>query len=421
MQNYFAKITSIYTRWTENRYSTSVHFAVFGLFALLAFTTVFNSVSELLVQSESSQVAIVSQAVQKMKIPPPERSTAGPRSGTEIIVGFESSAGESKRNEIAQTMLLTKRGEIPALGAQIFTVSEDDTPQEVIDRLTHEHKKNVRFAEVNSILAPEYVPNDPLWSTQWHIPKVGVDTAWDTTKGAEVTVAVLDTGVDCTHPDLAQNCLSGFNIPSNNTESSDLYGHGTKVAGVIVAVADNALGVAGASPLTRVLPVRVTNDAQGLASYSDIASGIVYAADKGAKVVNVSYAAYGSAAVTSAAEYLKGKGGVLTMSSGNAGTISTVKNDPNIIVVGATDMGDVRASWSSYGTPIDVVAPGLAISTTAVGGGFISMSGTSFSAPLTAAVASLVWSKVPSLSNAQLSNVLLGTALDKGVSGYDEQ
>ena len=181
------------------------------------------------------------------------------------------------------------------------------------------------------------------------------------------------------------------------------------------------LGVAGVAYGAKILPIRITNDLQGYANYADIASGIVYAADHGAKIANVSYAAYDSQTVTAAASYLASKGGMLTIAAGNAGTISTTKNDPNSIVVSATDMGDIRTSWSSYGTPVDVSAPGLAISTTAKGGGFISMSGTSFSAPLTAGVAALVWSRVPTLTNVQVVNAILGTSVDLGQSGYDQE
>jgi subtilisin family serine protease len=410
-----------YKKWEENSISTAVHLALFGLFATFAFSVVFNQVAELAIINEGAQVAIVTMSSRATRSLLPEHSRAESREVSEIIVVFSQSVGETKRSEIAKAQLLTKRGEIPKLNAVIFAIDENDTALEAANRIGYMHKNEVLFAEPNAIVPPEYLTNDPLLSGQWHIPKIGADTVWDSTHGENIVVGVLDTGVDCIHPDLAQNCVPGFNTASNNTNSSDLYGHGTKVAGVISAIGDNTLGVAGTAYGAKIMPIRVTNDAQGLASYSDIANGILYAADHNVRIANVSYGAYDSQTIASAAQYLASKGGILTMSAGNAGTVSSVKNDPNIIVVSATDMGDVRASWSSYGSPVDVAAPGLAISTTASGGGFISMSGTSFSSPMTAAVAALVWSKVPNLSNAQLTQVLLGTALDKGAAGYDQE
>ncbi len=410
-----------YKAWTENPHSSPFHLAVFGVVAILTFTSVFQRVADLVIMQEEANMAVALLATRPPAAAPGERSRADQVEPTEVIVGYAPGIGESKRSEVAQALQLTKQGEIKALNAVIYTTGESDTPREVADRVRHLHQADVLFVEPNVLLTPEQLPNDPLFNTEWHLPKVGIDTGWDVTVGSSTTVAVLDTGVDCTHPDLVDNCRPGFNIPSNNTNTADIYGHGTKVAGVIAAIADNGLGVAGAAHQASIMPIRITNDSQGMASYSDIANGILYAADHGVKIANVSYAAYDSQTIASAAAYLVARGGILTMAAGNAGTVSTVKNDPNFIVVSATDSSDARTPWSTYGSPVDTAAPGSAISTTAPGGGFISMSGTSFAAPLTAAVAALVWSAVPTLSNVEVQNVLLGTAVDKGSAGYDQE
>jgi subtilisin family serine protease len=410
-----------YRLWMQNPHSSPIHLALFGLFSALAFMVVFGQVSEYLLMQEEANVAVVLLAKQPATRNLPEHSKASPIDPTEIIVGYKASIGESKRSEVANALLLTKQGEIKALNAVVYTASSDDTAREAADRLRHLHSADVVFVEPNVWLAPELTPDDPLYSTQWHTPLLGIDTAWDTVQGVGKTVAIVDTGVDCAHEELAASCLGGYNIPSQNTNAGDVYGHGTKVAGVVAAATNNAVGVAGAAYGAKILPVRITNDSQGMASYSDIANGILYAADHGASVINVSYAAYDSQTVASAAAYAVGKGAVLVVAAGNDGVKSTTKNDVNMVVVAATDTADRRATWSNFGAPIDVAAPGTAISTTAPGGGFISMSGTSFAAPLIAAVTALVWSHTPALTVDEITRVILGTAQDIGTKGYDEE
>ncbi len=409
-----------YQKWMQNPHSSPIHFAIFGLVAALAFSIVFDEVSDLIVLEEQANVAVALMAETRGRSDELPQSRAEVIESTEVIIGFTAGVADAKRSEVAKALLLTKQGEIKAVNAVVYSVGADDTVREVADRVRHMHGADVAFVEPNNWLAPELTPDDPLYTTEWHIPKIGVNTAWDTTSGAGKTVAIVDSGVDCAHEELAASCVSGFNIPSNNTNTSDTFGHGTKVAGVVSALANNSLGVAGAAYGAKILPVRITNDSQGLASYSDIANGIIYAADNGADVINVSYAAYDSQTIAAAAAYAVSKGKILVMAAGNAGTKSTTKNDQNIIVVAATDANDARTSWSNYGSPIDVAAPGTAISTTAPGGGFISMSGTSFASPLTAAVAALIWSRNAALTADEVTRVLLGTVNDRGQTGYDE-
>jgi subtilisin family serine protease len=318
-------------------------------------------------------------------------------------------------------MLANKVKDVPGMNASVYRISDDDSPREVADRVKALHKGDVLFAEPNALVAPGYTPNDALLGNSWHIPKIGAPAAWESAQGAGVTIAILDTGVDCAHADLSVSCLPGRNVVSGNADVTDTYGHGTKVAGTAAAIGDNTVGVAGVGFKARILPVKITNDPQGLATYADIASGIIYAADQGAKVANVSYAAYDSAAVTSAAAYLASKGGILTMSAGNAGTQSSTKNDANIIVVSATDMNDARTSWSSYGMPVDVSAPGLGIPTTLANGEYIAMSGTSFSAPIVAGAAAVLISLGTTTPSGDIVRLLLGAARDLGVGGYDQE
>ena len=181
-------------------------------------------------------------------------------------------------------------------------------------------------------------------------------------------VAVLDSGVDPNHPDLQGQLVPGWNLYDNNSNTSDVYGHGTKVAGVIAAASNNAIGVTSLAWNTRIMPVRISLP-NGSAYTSTIASGLTWAADHGARVANISYSISGQATVISAAQYLPGKGWLVCSSAGNDGSNLPTSSTDAIITVSATDSGDNIASWSSYGDVIDVAAPGDGIWTTLNGGG----------------------------------------------------
>lgn len=132
-------------------------------------------------------------------------------------------------------------------------------------------------------------------------------------------MAILDTGVDPYHPDLASKLLAGWNSASSNTDTTDINGHGTKVAGAAAAITDNSIGVAGVAGAARILPVRVTNSSDGSASTSAIANGLTWAANHGAHVANISYGVTGTSTVTSAAKYFMDKSGLTVVSAGNSG------------------------------------------------------------------------------------------------------
>ncbi len=282
---------------------------------------------------------------------------------------------------------------------------------------------NIEYAEVDRLVKINITTaNDTYYSSEWHLQTIGAPMAWDTAKGNGVTVAVLDTGVDGTHPDLQGKLVPGWNVVDNNSTTTDVYGHGTMVAGVIGAVSNNGSGVTSVAWNTMIMPVRVTDDAtSGSAYLSSIAAGIIYAADHGAQIANASYAPlYSSPTIQSAASYLKSKGGLLVVAGGNSGTLDASPNSPTMIPVSATDSSDTLAGWSSYGPYVDVSAPGAGIWTTTKGGGYAAVSGTSFSSPMTAAVLALEKSANPALTNTQLQSILESTTVDLGTPGYDE-
>lgn len=279
-----------------------------------------------------------------------------------------------------------------------------------------------KYAELDRAVPVALSVNDPYFGSAWHIPKIGAPSAWDATQGAGITIAILDSGVDAAHPDLLGNLVPGYNSYDNNTNIADICGHGTKVAGAAAATTNNALGVAGVAGQAKIMPVRIAFLSGGscYAYFSTMASGLTWAADHGARVANISYASVPSSmAVQSAANYLRSKGGLLFVSAGNYNRDEGFTPTDSMIAVSATTSTDMRASFSSYGAFVALAAPGSGIYTTVSGGGYGGVNGTSFSSPITAAVAALVMAANPSLNPDQVQNILFSTAVDLGTAGRD--
>jgi thermitase len=273
------------------------------------------------------------------------------------------------------------------------------------------------FLEEDLRVPPMAVPNDYYYGFQWHLRKIGAPAAWDISKGSEkVIIAVLDSGVDPGHPDLAGKLLQGYNFYDNNYDTNDVTGHGTAVAGVAAAVTDNGLGVAGVGWRCSILPVRVT-DRSGYVSYSTLSKGLIYAADRGARVAVIAFRIYGGQSVSSAAKYFMDKGGLVFAAGGNTGSYVGDPDNPYIISVSGTTSSD--SAWGSYGPYIDLSAPCSGIYTTIRGGGYGSMGGTSLSAAIAGGVAALIFSLNPSLGPGKVEEILESTAVDLGAPGYD--
>ncbi|MHB8651863.1 MAG: S8 family serine peptidase [Minisyncoccota bacterium] len=281
----------------------------------------------------------------------------------------------------------------------------------------------VTFAERDAIALPEWgttPPNDPNYRNEWHIKKIGDDQAQAITTGKGVSVAICDSGVDATHPDLSPNLTPGWNTVDDNTNTAPIYVHGTEVAGVVGAVANNGIGVAGVASGVTIVPVRVTDMANGSAYSSDIAACFTWAADHGIRVANASFGYIGGySSVRTAAKYMFNKNGVVVIAEGNTGANSGLPDVPEILAVSATDPNDTRTGWSTYGSDVDLSAPGAGIWSTTVGGGYDAVSGTSFSSPIVAGVAALMIAKNPSLTSSQIYSILKSTSVDLGTAGYD--
>jgi subtilisin family serine protease len=344
--------------------------------------------------------------------------TAGPigYAPDRVLLKMNAQVSEPEAKSLIAAQGAVETQTIPHIGVRVLTVPPSRLGR-VLTALSH--NPNVEFAEPDIILEPDFTPNDPYFSSQWHLAKIDAPAAWDTTLGsASVIVAILDTGVDGMHPDLRAKLVPGWNTYDNNSNTADVYGHGTEVAGTAAASGNNGVGMASVALNCSIMPVRIS-DTSGMGYASTIASGLTWAADHGARVANISYEVTGISTVSSAAQYFQSKRGVVTVSAGNEGTVLTTPDDPNLLTVSATDSNDALASWSNTGTPIDLAAPGVDILTTTMGGGYGSVSGTSFSAPTTAGVAALVISANPSLSGTQVQQVLKQSADDLGVAGWD--
>lgn len=274
--------------------------------------------------------------------------------------------------------------------------------------------------------------NDPLRPQQWSLSALGGETFHARVSTAGVTVAVVDTGVDGSHPDLRGVLVPGaqFLEPAaggtRGTGAVDLDGHGTHVAGIIAAVAHNRLGIAGLAPGTRIMPIRVL-DANGEGWSSDIARGIIHAANRGAKVINLSLGGTRDAAVDKAVQYATAKGAVVVAAAGNERAQGNPVTYPaayaNVIGVAATTSARRAAPYSSTGSYVDIAAPGDRIVSTyprtRAGSGYVRMSGTSMAAPaVSAAVAGLKAAR-PTLTTSQVQALLSRTAADLGTRGRD--
>ena len=297
-----------------------------------------------------------------------------------------------------------------------------DLPPNVSEKAVQallQHHPKLKFAELDKRVSAAFVPNDPYLGSQWFSTKINASTAWDTTRGSGVTIAILDTGVSATHPDLAASLVPGWNVFNNNSDTSDVHGHGTAVAGSAAATSNNSAGVAGVAGAAKIMPIRIA-DANAYAYWSTVAQGLTWAADHGARVANISYVGVaGSAAVQSAAQYMKNKGGLVVVCAGNNGIDENQPFSTTMIPVSATDPNDLKTSWSSYGAFVAVSAPGSGIWTTSLGGGYQQWQGTSIASPITAGVVALMMSANPALSASQVESLLYSSSVDLGTAGRD--
>jgi thermitase len=335
-----------------------------------------------------------------------------------ILIKPKASVAETTLKSLWSSYSINEHHRLPQQGVRVMAVApgQRDAVLQLLRR-----NANIEYAEPDYIATPCLTPNDPYYSQQWHLPNIQAPGAWNVTTGTtNVILAVVDSGVDLAHPDLAGRLLPGTNLVTNTTDPSDDNGHGTAVTGTAAATGNNGIGVAGVNWNCLILPVKVA-DATGSATYSAVAQGINYAADHGARVINISLGGPSSSStLQSAIDYAWSKGVVIVAAAGNNGNSQPSYPGAcnHVVAVSALQSNDTLASWSSYGSFISLSAPGVGIWTCNTNESYASWSGTSFSSPIVAGVASLVASINPALSNTQIVSVLESTARHLGSSGY---
>ncbi len=287
-----------------------------------------------------------------------------------------------------------------------------------------------------------FTPNDPLFGQQWHLAIVNATHAWYLTRGSSsVMIAVLDTGADLTHPDLAGKLHTdlAWNYIDSTNNAQDDNGHGTHVSGLAAAALNNGVGVAGLGGDATIIPLKVMNSA-GQGDFYTLDQAIRDAADKGAKVISMSLGSPASANLhcnddnpdlQAAVDYAYNKGVLLVAAAGNDASSGLVApaDCAHVLGVASTDGNDSSSYFSNYGSYVSVAAPGGANA----GSGILSTcdasidhaqycykEGTSMATPLVAGLAALVYARYPSYTPGQVASAILDNSVDLGPAGWDE-
>lgn len=340
--------------------------------------------------------------------------TAG---AAELVVGFKDGVSNAEQRASLPTGVARSSAPIPEIDARTITIPDSQVAQ-VTAQLRA--SGDVLYIQQDRPVRAAWTPNDPLFGSQWALTAIDADSAWDVTTGAgSPLVAVVDTGVDYTQQDLTGRVDLGYDFVDSDSDPMDEEGHGTHVSGIVAASANNGIGIAGVAPGARILAVRVL-DENGSGWASDVALGIIYAADHGAKVINLSLGSdSGSNAEHDAIKYAIEHGAIVTCAAGNDGhgTLSYPGHFPECVAVGATDTDNSRATFSNWGTNLDVVAPGVGILSSVPGNTYESWNGTSMATPVVSGVAALLAGE--GLGPEQIEAAIEDSATDLGSAGYD--
>lgn len=368
----------------------------------------------------------------------------------ELIVKFKQGLPQEDIQALIAKTGATVKTYIEALNYYVLSLPPDLSVNDALR--WYRQQGVVDRVEPNYLIPLKTVPNDPDFSRQWALHNTGqtggtddadIDAAesWDIEQGnGEVVIAIIDTGVDYTHEDLAANIWQNSGeIPGNGIDDDgngyiddtvgwdfvdgsggaegedfvtpdndpmDRHGHGTHVAGIAGAVANNDIGIAGVAWNCKIMPVRAgykTSAGGGVLESDDAAQAIIYAAENGARVINLSWGDYQkSNLIEDAMNYATNKGALVCAAAGNENSNSLIypaaSENTAVLAIGATDSHDLKASFSNYGDWVDVSAPGVAIYSTFLNNAYRQMSGTSMAAPHVAGVAALLFSYFPDIS-----------------------
>ncbi|MFN8410852.1 MAG: S8 family peptidase [Anaerolineales bacterium] len=338
----------------------------------------------------------------------------------EVLVRFKKSATDESIAKCLQQVNGSISSYIEELSVTIVKLNGVSVSNAVA---TLSACEDVRYVEPNYLaFSADRIPNDSAWPSQYGLVNIHAPQGWAYTTGSSnITIAIVDTGVDLSHPDLANKIVGGYDFVNNDSIAQDDNGHGTHVAGIAAAVSNNGTGVAGVSWGARIMPVKVLTAAGG-GTFGNIAAGIIWAADHGANVINLSLGGIPTSIVLqNAVNYADSKGVLIIAAVGNAGgnLIFYPAAYSNVIAVGSTDTINNHAVFSNYGSQIDLVAPGVAIYSTSNGGTYSIRDGTSMSTAFVSGFAALLLgipgNNAPSLVRLEMES----TALDLGSTGWD--
>ncbi len=337
----------------------------------------------------------------------------------QVTVKFKSNPSDGKLKQILEEI----SGKVlNTLDSTIVFQSDRLSTAELIDYFTKQ--ENVEYAEPIYIYLQQVLPNDFLYTEQyqWNLPVIQTEAGWDVTRGNEkVIIAVVDTGVDLNHPDLKNRLTKGYNVIDNNNFPDDDNGHGTHVSGIIASETNNQEGGAGITWYNKIMPIKAM-ESEGYGTSFNIAKGIVWAVEHGARVINLSLGNYHTSKIMKdAVQYAFDRNVVMVAAAGNDNTnqISYPAAYPEVIGVSAMSYTGRLASFSNYGDYVDVTAPGVQIPSTYFNQQYAALSGTSMATPHVAGLAGLIFSANPKLSNRQVIKIIKNTAYDLGTPGDD--
>jgi len=344
----------------------------------------------------------------------------------EVLVKFTRSTPKTERHTAHEAAHADAVKSIDALDTELVHVRPGTTVEQAI--AAYKGRGDVVYAEPNGKVKALMTPNDPMYGDQWALPKISAPAAWDTTTGAGVTIAVLDTGVDLNHPEFAGRIIPGINTATSGGDLMDDDNHGTSVAGIAAAAGNNSVGVAGVCWQCNIMVVKVMENGSG--SDFSVAAGITYATDHGARVINLSLGGGDSPLLQSAVQYALNHNVVVVAAAGNYNTNGSecpaCYSDLGVISVAATEPNDTKAGFSDYGPSITIAAPGDVVLTTTetyppanqqpyccyygYPPGYWFEGGTSMATPFVSGAAALVIAAHPTWTNKQVRDALVATA-----------
>lgn len=351
-----------------------------------------------------------------------EAPDGAPYAAGELLVSFERGTSDQGAEALARGAGAEVEKTIPEINSRVLVFPElkneraREARQQGLERARQalERAPAVRSADYNYIAEPFFTPDDPLFGDQWGLEKIRAPRAWDLTRGGNVRIGVVDSGIDRGHPDVYDKVIAERDFTGSGS-TQDNGGHGTHVAGTAAAITDNDRGVAGACPNCGLLIAKSVDDGYG--TYADIADGIVWTAYNDAKVINLSLGGTAeSRSLEDAVDYAWNRGAVVVAAAGNTGdnTVVYPAAYENAMGTAATDRNDKRASFSTYGRSVDIAAPGTGILSTYLRDkeDYTELEGTSMAAPHVAGLAGLMAAQ--GRNNAQIRARIEDTAEDIG-------